>query len=762
MFRRIKSKSLRYSLIVFCTLLVLLCAIETNFLWLFGFNPSLDDIKRPNMRIASEVYTCDGKLIGRYFRENRSPVDYQEIPKNVINALVATEDARFYKHHGIDLKSTIGSILSTAQGDKRGASTITQQLAKNLYRTRTQKFQGLIHYIPILRTLVYKIKEWSTALKLEWYYSKQEILTLYLNTVPFGNNAFGIKTASKFYFSKNVNKLNINEAAMLIGMLKATSTYNPLKNPTQALERRNIVLTQMVKYHYLSAQELKKLKKKPLKLKIGQIEDDKESSSYLRDAVARWLSDWCDDNGYDLYEDGLKIYTTIDSRLQTLAEEAINEQMKALQRRLNNAWGNENPWRDSNGNEMIDYPLKAAQRLNGYTALKEKFGKQTDSINYYLNKPKRMTVFTWNGEKDTSFSTLDSIKYYAKFLNTGMMTLNPFNGHIKVWVGGINHKFFKYDHVNQAKRQAGSTFKPFAYLTALDNGYNPCDKFTDKPISITYEEDGEQKIWEPKNSDYHFSGREMSLRWAMAKSVNSITAQLTQLVGWNKIVEYAHKCGIESDLKAVPSVSLGSNDVSIFEMVKAYGTFLNQGKKTTPLLVEHIEDNKGKTLIKFNTKEERVLSEETAWLMLYMFKGGMEEPEGTSQALWEWDLWNQGNEIGGKTGTSSNYVDGWYMGITKDLITGVWVGADERSVHFKTSQTGEGSRTALPIFGKFMEKVYRNTSLGYTKGRFPKPTVDITKDYYCPSPRIKSIKKDTLQTDSTKNEDILIDEHISE
>jgi penicillin-binding protein 1A len=357
-----------------------------------------------------------------------------------------------------------------------------------------------------------------------------------------------------------------------------------------------------------------------------------------------------------------------------------------------------------------------------------------------------MKIFTWKGEKDTTFSTYDSLAYYASILQSGLMTLDPFTGHIKTWVGGINYKYFKYDHINQAKRQAGSTFKPFVYLAAIDNGYSPCDKFTDKAITINYKEDGEEKSWSPKNSDWNFSGKEMSLRWAMGKSCNSVTAQLTQAIGWDKVVEYAKKLGIESPLKSVPSVGLGSNDVTLYEMIRAYGVFLNTGVKTEPILVTKINDQDGKLLAEFKAKQERVISEETAWLMIHMFKGGMEEPGGTSQALWEHDIWSKGNEIGGKTGTTSNHSDGWYIGITKDLVTGVWVGADERSIHFKTSDYGEGSKTALPIYGKFMERLYHDPTLGITYGRFPKPTVKITKDYNCPTPRQRN---DTTRVDST-------------
>ncbi|KAA8483648.1 penicillin-binding protein 1A [Arcticibacter tournemirensis] len=761
MFKEIKNRPLRYTAIFLYFVIIFFCALELNFLGLFGYSPTIRDIKAPNMRIASELYTADGKLIGRYYKENRTPVEFNQITKSTVNALVATEDARFFSHSGIDIRSLLSSALSTVSGDKRGASTITQQLAKNLYRTRNNKQQGLIKYIPGVRTIVYKLKEWLTALKLEGQYSKEDILLMYLNTVPFGNNTFGIKTAAKKYFNKETDKLEVEQSALLVGMLKATTTYDPQNNPERALERRNVVLSQMEKYKYISPEEYNKYSRRPIEIHIGDVTEEDRGDSYLRSAVARYLDKWCDENGYDLYESGLKIYTTIDSKLQKYAEEAVADHMKILQKRLNNAWGNENPWRNSDGKEIEDFPQKAAQRLPVYNLLKKKYNNNQDSIDYYLNKPKKMKIFSWNGDKTVEYSTIDSIKYYAKILNTGMMTLDPFNGHIKVWIGGIDFNHFKYDHVNQAKRQAGSTFKPFAYLAALESGMSPCDKFIDKPVKIPYVEDDSTKYWEPKNSDYSFSGREMSLRWAMGKSVNSITAQITEKVGWDNVVKYAHECGIESELKSVPSVSLGSNDVSVFEMVRAYGTFLNKGTQTEPILVKHITDHDGNMIQEFKAEKKRSISEEIAWLMLYMFRGGMEEPGGTSRSLWEWDLWKKGNQIGGKTGTSSDYVDGWYMGITKDLVTGVWVGCDERSVHFRSSGTGEGAHTALPIFGKFMEKVYHDASTGYTYGPFPGPEVEITRDYKCPTPPppVDTIATDSLQVDSlTIGDTIRVDE----
>lgn len=745
MFKRLQNKYLRFLVFFIYGIIILFCAIELNFLWLFGYSPDMQDIKRPPLAVGSQVYYADGKLLGQYYRENRSPVDYKDISPNLINALVATEDVRFYEHGGVDYLGFAGSMLSTAKGDKRGGSTITQQLAKNMFSTRKKKSQGLIRFIPLVRTVVFKCKEWITAYKIEHVYNKNEIITLYFNTVPFGNNSFGIKTATLKFFNKNPDKVTPAEAATLVGMLKATSTYNPINNPKKAIERRNVVLGQMEKYEYITKVQYDSYSKKPLGLNLTYVEKDYHGDSYLRQAVERWLKKWCTDNNYDLYEDGLKIYTTIDSRLQQYAEEAVAEKMRMLQRRFDNLWGDKNPWRDSKGNEIVNFIQKAEQRLPIYKLLKKKYNGDTTLINAYFEKPKKMKVFTWKGEKDTTFSSVDSIKYYARILNTGMMTIEPSSGKIKVWVGGIDHKYFNYDHVNQSKRQAGSTFKPFAYVTALDNGYTPCDKFIDQRVSIKYTDGGREQVWEPNNADWNFTGYEMSLRWAMGKSVNSITAQVTEQVGWDKVVEYAHKIGIESPLKAVPSVSLGSNDVSVYEMVRAYSTFLNKGEKIDPLLVTKITDQDGNVLEEFTLKKERVLSEETAWLMLYMFRGGMEEPGGTSQALWEYDIWNKDNQIGGKTGTSSDYVDGWYMGITKDLVTGVWVGADDRSVHFTTSETGEGSHTALPIFGRFMEKVYHDPKSGYTYGHFPKPWSKITKQYDCPTPRMS---RDTLENDS--------------
>lgn len=738
MFKRVKSKVVRYFLIVVYSLILVVCAVQLNFLWLFGYSPTKKDIVLPTLHISSELYTADSVLIGRYFEEDRDPVDYDSISENILNALVATEDIRFYKHNGVDFIGLFSSAVSTLRGDKRGGSTITQQLAKNLYRTRYNQSQGLLGHIPGLRMGVTKFKEWMTAYKLESKYEKNEIITMYLNTVSFSNNAYGIKSASLRYFNKQPNALSAAESAVLIGMLKGTTLYNPIRNPDKSIERRNIVLRQMQKEGYISKEQYQSFSKEPLDLNVNNPERGGTNDSYLRTAVEKWLEKWSEEKGIDIYTAGLKIYTTIDSRMQQLAEETIVKQMKGLQERLDNTWRNEEPWRDKSGAIIPGFLEDKARKLPIFAALMEQHKGDEEKVFQLLQEPKKMKIFTWEGDEEVEMSTMDSLKHYVSMLNTGMMAMDPYNGKIKVWIGGINHRYYKFDHVNQAKRQAGSTFKPFVYLTALENGMEPCDKYEDKPVRLDFvNKQGEKEVWEPKNADWSFSYRNMSLRWAMARSLNTITAQITRDVGWDKIVETAHRCGIESHLESVPSVGLGSNDVSVFEMVNAYATFMNEGKRIEPVLVSEIYDNSGKQIASFQTTEKQVVDPENAWLMTYMLRGTIEEPEGTSQALWEWDLFGHENQIGGKTGTSSDYVDGWYMGVTKDLVAGVWVGCDEQSIRFKSSQTGEGSKTALPIYATFMEELYRQPELGVTKGKFPDPKVEINKKYNCPSPRIR-------------------------
>jgi penicillin-binding protein 1A len=672
-----------------------------------------------------------------------------------LDALIATEDIRFYEHSGVDILGLISGAISTIKGDPRGASTISQQLAKNLYRTRYAHSQGYLSKIPGIRILVTKYKEWMTAFKLERKYSKNEIITMYLNTVSFSNNAYGIKSASLRYFNRQPSELTVNESALLIGMLKGTTIYNPIRNPKNAIQRRNVVLSQMEKAGFLEQAEVANYSKDSLALNLNYQDNKDTHDSYLRTAVERWLDSWSQDNEVDIYKAGLKIYTTIDSRMQKIAEEAVRTRMKELQRRLENTWRDDEPWRDKEGNVIPGFLEDHARKLPQYKSLMTRYHNNEDSVFNAMRTKKQMEVLTWDGMKEVNYSSMDSLRHYLVMLNTGMMAMDPYNGEVKVWIGGINHDYYKYDHVYQAKRQAGSTFKPFAYLAALESGMTPCDKFVDKPVKIEFINDkGEDEIWEPKNADWTFSYQEMSLRWAMARSLNSITAQVTEAVGWDKVVEMAQKCGIESKLESVPSVGLGSNDVSVFEMVKAYATFINGGKRTDPVLVSKIVNMEGNEIATFKSNQRQVVDPENAWLMTYMLRGTIEEPRGTSQALWEWDLFKEGNEIGGKTGTSSDYVDGWYMGMTKDLMVGVWVGCDEQSVRFRNSATGEGSKTALPIYGTFMEELYKHPELGVTFGHFPQSTVEITKSYNCPSPRIQ-IEQDTT-TESVIDTNILL------
>ncbi|TYR36495.1 penicillin-binding protein [Sphingobacterium phlebotomi] len=755
MFKRVKNKFVRYFLIAVYSLIILLCAVQLNFLWLFGYSPTKKDIVLPTLHISSELYTADSVLIGRYFEEDRDPVGYDSISENILNALIATEDIRFYKHNGVDFIGLFSSVVSTLRGDTRGGSTITQQLAKNLYRTRYNQSQGLLGRIPGVRMGVTKFKEWMTAYKLESKYEKEQIITMYLNTVSFSNNAYGIKSASLRYFNKQPNQLSATEAAVLIGMLKGTTLYNPIRNPDKSKERRNVVLRQMQKEGYISEEQYISFSKEPLNLNVNNPERGGANDSYLRAAVEKWLEKWSEEHDIDIYTAGLKIYTTIDSRMQQLAEETVAKQMKGLQERLDNTWRNEEPWRDKSGAVIPGFLEDKVRKLPVFASLMEQFNNDEEKVFQIMREPKKMKIFTWDGDKEVEMSTMDSLKHYVSMLNTGMMAMDPYKGEIKVWVGGINHRYYKFDHVNQAKRQAGSTFKPFVYLTALENGMEPCDKYEDKPVRLDFvNKQGEKEVWEPKNADWNFSYRNMSLRWAMARSLNTITAQITRDVGWDKIVETAHRCGIESHLESVPSVGLGSNDVSVFEMVNAYATFMNEGKRVEPILVSKIYDNNGKLITSFQTKEKQVVDPENAWLMTYMLRGTIEEPEGTSQALWEWDLFGNENQVGGKTGTSSDYVDGWYMGVTKDLVAGVWVGCDEQSIRFKSSQTGEGSKTALPIYAAFMEELYQQPELGVTKGKFPDPKVEIKKKYNCPSPRIRV----EVPSDSTAVESDVEDE----
>lgn len=724
------TKVYKWGIYLFVGSILFIFAIQINFLWLFGKSPSIKKMDEAKIDQASLLYSSDGVLLGKYYMENRVPVDYEKINPLLFKTLMATEDTRFYEHSGIDLKALVSIFYYVAKGDNRGGSTITQQLAKNMYKIRGESSKGLLGFIPGVGTLIIKIKEWITAVRLERAYTKEEIITLYLNTVDFGCNSFGIKIASKTYFNTSPDSLRAEQCAVLVGLLKATTTYNPKTNPEKSIERRNTVFGQMVKAKVITQIQADSLSKLPLGLIFNVEKSYDGAGTYFRNIMNNYLKKWCEDHNYDLYKDGLKIYTTIDTRFQALAEEAVEEHMIALQKRFDQHWKRENPWIDADKKEIPNFIEEAAKKTSRYKVLEERYGKGNDSINIIMNTPIKMRVFSWTGEKDTLFSPIDSIRYYKRFLHAGFLVVDPFKGHIKAWVGGINYKYFKYDHVAQSSRQPGSTFKPFVYLTALKQGYSPCNRMVDKPIKIDYLENGEPKSWEPRNSDRKFTYDSMTLRRAMAKSVNSITAQLTAKVGWENVAQTAKELGIKSPLRKVPSIGLGSSDVNLYEMVGAYATFLNQGVYTQPMFITRIEDHNGNIIHEFIPTTREVLDPEVAWLMVHMLKGGLEEPGGTSQALFEFDLF-KGNEFGGKTGTSNNHSDGWFMGMTKDLLAGTWVGGEDRCIHFRTSALGEGARTALPIFGRFMEKVYEHKELEIKMGYFPKPKVKIKRPYNC-------------------------------
>jgi penicillin-binding protein 1A len=729
--------------------------VETNFLWLMGSMPSVEDLQNPKVNESSEIYTSDGVMIGKFYTENRTPVTASQISPFLVKALIATEDIRFYKHSGIDYKAMASVALGIVKGatDRGGGSTITQQLAKKLFKTRRTGARGVLGYIPGLSTLIYKTKEWLTAIKLERNFTKEEILTMYFNTVDYGNNTYGINTAAKSYFSKAPDSLNIQEAAVLVGLQKATTTYNPIRNMKRSVERRNVVISQMQKYGYLTIKQADSISALPIELKTKFETPYDGNANYFKNAVVDFVKKWGDKNDYDLYTDGLKIYTTIDSRMQAHAEEAMTQRMKQLQRVFEDHWGKQNPWVDEDGKEIPNFLENVIKRTNSYKSLASKYPNNPDSVKYYLNKKDSMMVYDWKNSSEMKqyWSSMDSLDYYKRILRAGLMAMNPYTGQIKAWVGGLDYNYFKYDAVKQGKRQPGSTFKPFVYTTAIDDStfnMSPCDEIEDKPFSKKYMEDGLEKEWRPRNATGTWSYSNMTLRRALAQSINSVTAELTDRVGPADVVRYAKKMGITTPLNPVPSIGLGPFDVSLYDMVAAYSVFVNSGNYTEPILVTKIEDNTGKIVQEFQAETRPAISPESAFLMVSMLKGGVEEPGGTSGSIkWRYDVAKNNNEIGGKTGTTSNNSDGWFMCITRDLVIGAWVGGDDRSIHFRTTNLGEGAKTALPLVGSFLEKVYRDKSIGIEPGPFPKPGFKISKQYNCPTSYQPRDDSDDLEID---------------
>nr|MBK9650622.1 penicillin-binding protein [Bacteroidota bacterium] len=674
----------------------------------FGKLPDFKDLENPDLSLASEVVSQDGMVLGKYFIQNRSNVHFRDLSINLTKALKATEDARFYEHSGIDIKGLMRVLVKTIilRQDAGGGSTITQQLAKNLFpRTRNHGFA----------LVTQKMKEWITATRLERNYTKEEIISMYFNTVEFGNNAYGIKSAARTYFDKTPDKLNMLEASLLVGMLKGPTLYNPVKHNKRATNRRNTVLEQQLKYDYIDQTQFDSLRKQPIKLKFALDDHNIGLGTYFRESLRQDLMKWCnehkkpDGTTYNLYRDGLRIYTTIDSRMQKCAEDAVKEHLTDLQKSFNDHWKGREPWYENP--EIIS---DAMHRCERWKSLAED-GKTDKEIEKIFKQKTDMTIFTWKGEKDTLMSPLDSIKYYKKFLQTGFMAIDPATGHIKAWVGGNDYRYFKYDHVKEGKRQVGSTFKPFLYTLAMQESYSPCYKVPNELVTIRTET-GED--WTPQNSDSKYGGM-ISLKDALANSVNTVSAYLMKQFGPKPVIEMARKMGITSQLDAVPAIALGAADISVYEMVGAYATFANKGVYTEPIYITRIEDKSGVVIQEFIPKKIEAISEETAYLMLNLMQGVVAQGGGTGARLRT--RYNLTNPIAGKTGTTQNNSDGWFMGVVPNLVAGCWVGAEDRAVRFRSTSLGQGANMALPIWALFFKKCYAIPELGISISDFEKP-----------------------------------------
>ncbi len=733
--------------------------VDINFLWLFGKSPGFSQIKHPATPQASEIYSADGKLIGKFFNENRTPVKYEDVNPVFWKALVDTEDERFYNHIGIDVTGMFAAAKDMlVHHDARGASTITQQLAKNMFRVRTQYSTGLLGYIPGVRMLIMKSKEWIIALKLESCHSKKEILTMYANTVDFGSNAFGIKTACKTYFGNKPSELTTDQAAILVGMLKATTYYNPISHPENSLKRRNIVLNRMMSHGDLDRAQYDSISSLPIKLDYSVESNYDGEALYFREYLATYLKDWCHDNGYDLYSSGLKIYTTLDSKMQTYAEQAANKQMKIIQRNFNNHWGKEDPWQDESHHVIPGFIEGIAKRQPVYKYLTNKFPNDPDSVEYYLNKPHKVKLFDYdNGYIEKEVSTMDSIRYMVHFMHCAFVAMEPQTGAVKAWVGDIDFGSWKYDKVT-AMRQPGSTFKLFVYTEAMNQGLTPCDKRRDEYISMpVYDKAKQQEVlWTPTNANGSFSGDSIPLKGAFARSINSIAVRLGQEMGIARIIDTAHKMGIVSPLDDNPSLALGSSDINLLELANAYCTVADDGRHHDPTVVTRIVDKDGREVYTSTPNTVQAIPYRSAFLMQQLLMGGMREPGGTSMSFGGFVSKHRDTDWGGKTGTSNNHSDAWFMAVSPKLVVGAWVGGEYRCIHFRTGALGQGSRTALPLCGYFVESVLNDPSFSKYHAKFGKPKDDaITYNMYNCASYVTHAKRDTLDTDS-----IAIDDEI--
>lgn len=700
----------------------------------FGEMPDYTVLENPKTNLATEVLSSDGQLLGKYYyRDNRTLLDYKQISPNLVDALIATEDARFYSHSGIDVRGTIRAFVYL--GSKGGASTISQQLARQLFigvRDKEDKVNAIFQ----------KVKEWVLAIRLERQYTKEEIIAMYFNIYDFNNNADGIKSAASIYFNKTADSLSIEESAMLVGMFKNSSLYNPRRNAEGTINRRNVVLSQMHKYGYISEQFKDSLQKRPLNLEYTPQSHKTGLATYFRAYIKSELKNWIKNNPkidgtkYDLYRDGLKIYTTIDSRMQTYAEQSVVAHMKNLQAAFDKQNTHaQNPTAPFIGleEEEIDALMKRSMRQSErWRHMRYDLNKDKKEIEASFYEPVAMKIFSWKGDMDTVMKPIDSMRYYKTFLHPGLMSMDPKTGHVKAWVGGMNYKHFQYDHVKQGKRQVGSTFKPFVYATAIDQLHkSPCDTMPRSQITIEANKFGNLQAWSAKNSDGEYGGF-MTLKDALANSTNTVTARLMNEVGPKPVVKMAKNLGIEQDILAVPAIALGTPDLSVYEMVAAYGTFANKGVYTKPVMLTRIEDKNGTVLFQFTPQTRDVLSEEVAYVTVNLLEGVTQSGSGRRlrHSTVDTPVYKEivtgypyafENPIAGKTGTTQNQSDGWFMGMVPNLVTGVWVGAEDRAAHFKTITYGQGASMALPIWGLYMKKCYEDTTLDISQEEFEVP-----------------------------------------
>jgi penicillin-binding protein 1A len=712
------------SLVLF---MLFFAAIANN---VFGPLPSFEELENPKTNLATEIYSRDNKLIGTYYVENRSNVEYVNLPQHLVQALLATEDIRFEKHSGIDIKALFRVAFGVMTGNsKGGGSTLTQQLAKNLFPRERDLSKP--------QFVMRKFKEWIIATRLERNYSKQEILAMYLNTVDFGSQSWGIKIAAKTFFGKEVDSLNIQESALLVGVINAPTWYSPVRNPERSLERRNLVLKQMERYGFITEQVRDSISEIPLDMSsFGLRGHSTGLATYFREILRMEMKDWCsthfkaDGTPYDLYKDGIKIYTTIDSRMQRYAEEAVTQHLKEdLQPAFFKhwKWQPNAPFAFEEGvaveetRKLLDQAMRRSAR---YQQLKEE-DVPMDSIRMIFNTPVRMRVFSWKGPLDTIMTPYDSIRYSKYYLQAGMISIDPHTGYVLAYVGGIDYRYFQYDHVKLSKRQVGSTFKPFLYSLAMQEGeFTPCSKVANVQYSVDLP-DG--TIWSPQNTSKKRRGEEVTMKWALANSNNWISAFLIKRYSPQAVITLTRKMGVTADLDPVPSLALGSSDISLLEMTGAFNTFANKGVYIKPIMITRIEDKYGNVIESFVPEKQEAMSEETAYLMLDLMKGVVQSGTGIRLRT----KYQLNNPIAGKTGTTQNQSDGWFIGITPDLSTGVWVGAEDRSVHFRSLALGSGANTALPIWALYMQKVLADPTLRISKGDFEMPVQPLSVQLDC-------------------------------